>query len=174
MTEKWLPQLFFSQDKLENQEPLNSWFELNGYYSKLSILNGGSALVYYLILACLLCLMWAFQALHYQRGHKWLRALLIWNGIARLTLSQYPPIFMAALINTFSEDSDSNSGHILSVTITVFTFLALPAIYYGLKSPLCDALTHGLKRGSEWNLVFMGRYLGVIFCLVCFTDVVFI
>ena len=30
-TDKWLPQLFFSEDELDNDEGLNIFFELNSY-----------------------------------------------------------------------------------------------------------------------------------------------
>ena len=48
MTEYWLPQLFYNKEEIYimDNEPLNSFFEWNGYDSMQFLKTIGSALVY--------------------------------------------------------------------------------------------------------------------------------
>lgn len=43
-TDKWLPQLFYNPD--EEDEPLNDYFDINGFSSKSVIKNLGSTFVF--------------------------------------------------------------------------------------------------------------------------------
>lgn len=51
LTEKWMPQLLlkingFKNEQIENNQPLNSYFEENGFESIYFLRNIGSAIVY--------------------------------------------------------------------------------------------------------------------------------
>ena len=48
-TDRWLPQLFYSEDELASDEPLNAYFDLNGLSSRSVIRNLGSTFVFLLI-----------------------------------------------------------------------------------------------------------------------------
>jgi hypothetical protein len=115
LSEMWIPQLFYGANKLdEDYEPLNSFFDENGYSSKYLLKNLGStlaflvaylALWFFLLFLKLLSIFSArylfiltitFSALlAYQK----LKTKLMWRLSIELFISQYPPMLVASLIN---------------------------------------------------------------------------
>lgn len=60
LTEMWLPHLFFTDE----DEPVNAYFEANGYGSRRLLVNMGSTAVFLTINVALQGLSWGLKGLH--------------------------------------------------------------------------------------------------------------
>jgi hypothetical protein len=115
LSEMWIPQLFYGANNLdEDNEPLNSFFDENGYSSKYLLKNLGSTLAFlfaylglwfFLLFLKLLSLFSAryliFLTITYSAllGYQKLKTKLMWRLSIELFISQYPPMLVASLIN---------------------------------------------------------------------------
>jgi hypothetical protein len=152
MSDEWLPELIYRESYLTKDiEPLNSFFDDNGYSSKSFIKNVGSALVFlviyfalFLILG-LLRILGSFSAKSMNLFKK-LKKKLFWGLSITLFLSQFPPLFTSALINCF-DISFQNIQHIISTTLSFAVLFASFVIISGIIYKLHKTrLRKGFKR----------------------------
>jgi len=58
LSDMWMTQIFYGKDKIdEDNEPLNSFFDENGYQSKILLKNIGSALVFLILYLAILIIL---------------------------------------------------------------------------------------------------------------------
>lgn len=99
LVDEWLHPLLFSDDF--DYEPLNQYFERNGYDSQNVIKIMGSALVYMGIILFLLVLKLAtarIECLTDNKVIKWLCKDVMWCGVFRFFMEQAEPLLIGSLL----------------------------------------------------------------------------
>ncbi|TNV86678.1 hypothetical protein FGO68_gene17579 [Halteria grandinella] len=194
-TDKWLPQLLFTQSELDTDSALNECFGMGGYQSRQSIVNAGSGVVYMGVIAGAFGVMGGARVCGWQKVHRGMRKWLGWNVVIRYVMQQYPALMMAASINTQGMKWESAAFKacavfacaVLAGSVVVFVvFKRLIRVSTqdrvmrfegGEREEVvskCNTLTDGLNLnttlGRHWNLIFLLRQFSMVFILVFLRD----
>jgi hypothetical protein len=124
----------------QDEQPLNPFFQENGFSSKVLIKNLGSTFVYIIILlAILLSLPILYLLGKYfniiSKFHIWLRDRLIWGGIISFLMSQFPPIIISCCINLYALEFSLKqkpakiASSVLSLVLLTASLATLPIVW---------------------------------------------
>jgi len=82
-------------------QPFNIFFEEVGYQTKYLIANLGSTFLYLVAILVLLIFIPLLEAIGVKRVEPF-KKKLIWNGVIRFIIQQYPPMILCSGINMFA------------------------------------------------------------------------
>ncbi|TNV86367.1 hypothetical protein FGO68_gene1952 [Halteria grandinella] len=191
MTDKWLQPMMartLSVEDEDDDQPLNTFVDEQGFGSKLLIFNLGSAFVFLIMQVFLLIATGVTSFLKTKwrianTVHQYLRPKLLWGGTIKFIIQQFQPLFISSVIN-ISAHSNSYVGegsygysmsYILSVLIIgvlAFSIFCFNVILKKRKGQLSQfsPLIEGIKEGT------FARYLNPIILLkwaiLCLTIVI--
>ncbi|TNV87273.1 hypothetical protein FGO68_gene13443 [Halteria grandinella] len=106
-TDKWVIPLFYTEDQLAMDEPLNMFFDLNGLGSPRFIVTTGSSFVF-LVIFISEHLLYIISRDFLSRFTVWgkriadkLSTKLHWAGTVRFIMQQFAPLLLASVMNLF-------------------------------------------------------------------------
>ncbi|TNV86653.1 hypothetical protein FGO68_gene15356 [Halteria grandinella] len=180
-TDKWLPRLIYGDDRTQS-EPLNDFFESNGYESVRLVDNMGSSVVYLWMLfsayGVYIILSIFSNRVKVERLATLKRQLypkMFWQWPIRFLLQQFAPLLTAVLIQTTNLSVNTNPEKFDSLAcVTILIILCGIIIFlYNISkddTETISTLYEGVRKESRisglWNLIVMARWTVTLVVMV--------
>ncbi|TNV86253.1 hypothetical protein FGO68_gene15283 [Halteria grandinella] len=193
LTDKWLTSHLDESSESNEDEPLNIFFESQGFQSKHLFINLGSTLVFMIMQICLLMftgLMSLFSSTssRAEKLFEFLHKRLIWGRTIRFIIQQFQPLIFSSLINIRSQSLldlkpstiATRFNFYLSALIFTGTLLSV-VIFYGIilrgkaGEQRFSTLIEGLKSNTSgfaayWTVWTLLKWSLMCFILILLTD----
>ncbi|TNV86560.1 hypothetical protein FGO68_gene5593 [Halteria grandinella] len=196
MTDQWLTpflDMLLSSDESDDDQPVNTFLDDQGFKSKLLVLNLGSTLIF-LVMQVLLLFFTGISSLlkrHSRiakRVYDYLSVRLFWGGTIRFIIQQFQPLLMSSIINinnfSVSELKEKPSGMIFSysLSIAIIAILLLSIIVFAIlvrigkaKQKEYEPLIEGIDTNKSglapyWTVLTLLKWLVLCTILILLTD----
>ncbi|TNV87226.1 hypothetical protein FGO68_gene10292 [Halteria grandinella] len=196
-TDKWVTPIFYTEEQLAEDEPLNMFFDLNGLGSPRFIVTTGSSFVF-LVIFVFEHLLYIFARDFISRftplGPRLADKLsqkLHWAGTVRFIMQQFAPLLLASVMNLFKFEF-SSVGDFINIQCSAVIIVSSPYIVLKFASVLHNAKAKGMLEdeaftsqyedlidglnltttvGLYWNIIIFVRWIITIAIIILFRDV---
>ncbi|TNV84408.1 hypothetical protein FGO68_gene192 [Halteria grandinella] len=195
-TDKWVIPIFYTEEELAQDEPMNIFFDLNGLGSPRFIVTTGSSFVFLII--------FIFQHILYffikdvlsrftRKGQilaEKLSAKLHWAGTVRFIMQQLAPLLLASALNLYKFEFNC-LGDFINIQCSSFVLVSTPFIIIKFATVLHRAKSEGLLEdesftsqyedlidglnlqttvGLYWNILIFIRWIITITIIILLRD----
>ncbi|TNV73331.1 hypothetical protein FGO68_gene16603 [Halteria grandinella] len=138
MTDLWMTdkvQETLSLDEVEDDTPINSFFDDSGFGSQILLLNLGSTLVFLIVLMAQFVAVPALKVVGHwsNRARKLEQNLsrkLMWNGTIRFLIQQFQPLVLSSLINITRKRDFASFGARLSFSLSLLILVIVHISFF--------------------------------------------